>query len=106
MIRRRRRTGRTETILKFIIGALCCVCLAAVGRQAYRLYELKVETDAIQKRIEVLRKEKQRLEEEQAKLHTHEYVEKIARDEYNMVGKNEMPVFVVEEEKSKRENNR
>ena len=98
----KRRIFLNEQLLEIIIFALFVVCLAAVGRQAYRWYELKAETNAIKGRIEVLRQEQQRLAEEQAKLHTHEYVEKIAREEYNMVGKDEMPVFIVEEEKSKK----
>ncbi len=47
--------------------------------------------------MEELRKQKAALEEEKKNLGDIKYVEKIAREEHNMVGKNEIPIFIVEE---------
>lgn len=94
-----RRRRREIKFLKCVILCFAIFCFAAVGRQIYHWYKLQMETSATQARIEVLKKERAKLEMEQKQLHTPGYVEKIAREEYNMVGKNEMPVFIVGEEK-------
>lgn len=94
-----RRRHRDARFLEYVIVGFAIVCFAAVGRQAYRWHQLRTEVEATKGRIETLRLEKERLEAEKEKLHTPEYVEKIAREEYNMVGKNEMPIFIVGEEK-------
>lgn len=104
VVRRRRRRE-----IKFLEGVIFCfaiVCFASVGRQAYHLYELREEAATIKARIEVLYNEKAELEAEKNQLHTAGYVEKIAREEYNMVGKNEMPVFIVGDEKESEKANK
>lgn len=102
----RRRRRREINFLRSVIICFAIFCFAAVGRQIYHWYELQTEASATQARIDVLKKEKAKLEMEQEKLHTPGYVEKIAREEYNMVGKNEMPVFIVGEEKESEKANK
>ena len=102
----RRRRRREIKFLECVIFCFAIVFFAAVGRQAYHLYELKAEAAATQARIHSLHKEKAKLEAEQEQLYTSGYVEKIAREEYNMVGKNEMPVFIVGEGKESEKANK
>lgn len=92
--------------METVIFCFAIVCFASVGRQAYHLYELRAEAAAVQSRIDDLHEEKAQLEAERQQLHTPSYVEKIAREEYNMVGKNEMPVFIVGDEKESEKANK
>ena len=39
------------------------------------------------------------LEAERRRLDDPRYIEKLAREDYNMVGKNEVPLFIVDEQK-------
>jgi len=84
-----------------VIGICTFIAVGAVGRQAWRYREYKQEVNATRLRIEQLQQQHQQLLKEHEKLHTSEYVEKIAREEYNMVGKNEVPIFIVEDKKNK-----
>jgi cell division protein FtsB len=43
------------------------------------------------------------LEAERKKLDDPKYLEKLAREDYNMVGKNEVPLFIVDEKKAAKE---
>lgn len=95
------RNRRDRKFLKYVILLVIFGCLVTIGRQLYRWYELKNESKEAQIRIENLEKEQNKLEEEKKRLDTPEYVEKIAREEYNMVGKNEMPIFIVDDEATK-----
>lgn len=93
----RKRKRRNQQFLTYVVIFFAVICLAAVGRQFLHWMDLRDETVATQERIEKLEQEKQHLLEEQKRLGTKEYVEKVARDEYNMVGRDEIPIFVVDE---------
>ena len=75
------------------------VCLVVLGRQEYRIYQIKQEQAATQQRIDELKKKKAGLEAERKRLDDPRYIEKLAREDYNMVGKNEVPLFIVDEQK-------
>ena len=47
--------------------------------------------------IESLKEEQEKLETERQKLDDLKYIEKLAREEHNMVGKDEVPLFIIEE---------
>lgn len=97
----RRQMRRDKKFLKWIVVLFVVVCVISIGRQVWRLFELQKETSATKNRIEKLELEQDRLRDEKDKLHTSEYVEKIAREEYNMIGKNEIPIFIVKDENEK-----
>jgi cell division protein FtsB len=71
--------------LAFLITAL---------KQEMILYRLHSEIETTKVNIKTLTDKKARLEEERQQTSDPRYVEKIARDEYNMVKKEEIPVFV------------
>ena len=54
------------------------------------------EISITQVRVDKLRNEQEKLETERRKLDDIKYIEKLARDNYNMVKKNEVPLFIVE----------
>ena len=75
------------------------LALRGLGKQAYDLYLVRKETVKSSEKIKAIEKDNERLEEERSNLHDPKYVEKVARDEHNMVGKNEVPLFIVDEKK-------
>ena len=75
------------------------MCLFVLGKQEDRIYQIKQEQAATQQRIEELKKKKAELEAERKRLDDPRYIEKLAREDYNMVGKNEVPLFIVDEQK-------
>lgn len=77
-----------------VIAGVC-----TIAKQEYGIYQLKQEQQATQQRIEALQKQKAELEAERKRLDDPKYIEKLAREDYNMVGKNEVPLFIVEEKK-------
>ena len=98
MRRRRRKSNRFKCFLLI----LCALCLVWVGRQEYDIYKIKGQQAEVQQRISVLKKQKAELEAERKRLDDPRYIEKLAREDYNMVGKNEVPLFIVDENKNKK----
>lgn len=80
-----------------LILAFGILCVGMISRQAYRYISLRDELTQTGSRVELLRQKKQKLLTEKEKLGKLEQVEKVARDQYNMVKPNELPVFIVEE---------
>ena len=86
MIRRRRRkSNKFKCFLLFLIA----LCLVWTGRQEYEIQKIHQRQTEVSQRIEVLKQQKAR------------YIEKLAREDYNMVGKDEVPLFIVDEQKDK-----
>lgn len=85
--------------LGLVIILIAVISLYQLGKQAYDLYLVRKETVKSSEKIKAIEKDNERLEEERSNLHDPKYVEKVARDEHNMVGKNEVPLFIVDERK-------
>ena len=49
-----------------------------------------------QAKVDSLKKENAQLEQEKENLGDIHYIEKVARNEHNMVGKNEIPLFMID----------
>ncbi|MDY4920742.1 MAG: septum formation initiator family protein [Phascolarctobacterium sp.] len=96
MSRRRRKKSRGFMLFMLAVVALC---LFVIGKQEYKIYLIKQEQAATQKRIDALKQQKAALEAERKRLDDPRYIEKLAREDYNMVGKNEVPLFIVDEKK-------
>lgn len=97
-MRKRKKNG--NKIFTYIFAAVVLTCLVIIAKQEYKIYQLKQEKAATQERIDQLHADKLRLEEERKKLDDPKYLEKLAREDYNMVGKNEVPLFIVEEKQA------
>ena len=93
--RRRRKSLGFKLFMRVVLG----VCRFVLGRQEYRISQIKQEQAATQQRIDALKKKKAELEDERKRLDDPRYIEKLAREDYNMVGKNEVPLFIVDEQK-------
>ncbi len=96
MARRRRRMPKG---VKLFIFLLVAACIAVVCKQEYRIYQIDREKAATQQRINQLKEQKAQLEKERKNLDDPRYIEKLARENYNMVGKNEVPLFIIDEQK-------
>lgn len=82
----------------YLIVALGILCVGMISRQAYWYLSLKNELTQTSSRVEILQQKKQKLQAEKEALGKLEQVERVARDQYNMVKPNEIPVFIVGEE--------
>lgn len=96
MAGRRPKGNKKLRLLLYLVSFLC---LAAVCRQGYSVYQIKREQQAAELRITRLREQQQALEAERSSLEDPRYIEKLARENYNMVGKDEVPIFVVEDKR-------
>lgn len=93
---KRKKSGKG---FKLLLVLLVIVGVYAIAKQEYGIYQLKQEQQATQQRIAELQKQKNELEAERKRLDDPKYIEKLAREDYNMVGKNEVPIFIVEDKK-------
>lgn len=100
-MRKRKKSGN-KTFTYFLAFVLLA-CLVVIARQEYKIYQLKQEKAAVQERIDALNAKRAQLEKERQKLDDPKYLEKLAREDYNMVGKNEVPLFIVDEKKAAQE---
>ena len=98
-----KRKKRGNKVFTYIFGIVVLICLGIVVQQEYKIYQLKQEKAATEARIEALNEKQAKLEAERKKLDDPRYLEKLAREDYNMVGKNEVPLFIVDEKKAAKE---
>ena len=98
-----KRKKRGNKVFTYIFGIVVLICLGIVIQQEYKIYQLKQEKAATEARIEALNETQAKLEAERKKLDDPKYLEKLAREDYNMVGKNEVPLFIVDEKKAAKE---
>ena len=98
-----KRKKRGNKVFTYIFGIVVLICLCIVVQQEYKIYQLKQEKAATEARIEALNEKQAKLEAERKKLDDPKYLEKLAREDYNMVGKNEVPLFIVDEKKAAKE---
>ena len=98
-----KRKKRGHNWFAYILGIVVLACLVIIAQQEYKIYQLKQEKAAAEARIEALNEKHANLEAERKKLDDPKYLEKLAREDYNMVGKNEVPLFIVDEKKAAKE---
>ena len=91
-MRRKKRRSSNDFLWVLII------CLGVLGRQEYKIYQINKEMSATQQRVDELKKVQAELEAERKRLDDLKYIEKLAREDHNMVGKNEVPLFIVDEQ--------
>ena len=98
-----KRKNRGHNWFAYILGIVVLICLGIIAQQEYKIYQLKQEKAATEARIDALTEKHANLEAERKKLDDPKYLEKLAREDYNMVGKNEVPLFIVDEKKAAKE---
>ena len=98
-----KRKKRGHNWFAYILGIVVLICLGIIAQQEYKIYQLKQEKAATEARIDALSEKHANLEAERKKLDDPKYLEKLAREDYNMVGENEVPLFIVDEKKAAKE---
>ena len=89
-----KRKKRGHNWFAYILGIVVLICLGIIAQQEYKIYQLKQEKAATEARIDALTEKHANLEAERKKLDDPKYLEKLAREDYNMVGKNEVPLYL------------
>lgn len=93
------RKKRPAKLFKLVLFFVLVACLGVIFRQEYRIYKIKKEQELVKQNIQTLQEEQNQMQQERRLLEDSRYIEKIAREEYNMVGKDEVPLFIVDEKK-------
>lgn len=91
---------RSYKKFKIILLAVVVLFLVRVAQQTYTLYRVRQETIKSQETVKKLEEQKKALEKEKQNLGDLNYVEKLAREEHNMVRKGEIPLFILEDKKT------
>ncbi|MDD4320663.1 MAG: septum formation initiator family protein [Acidaminococcaceae bacterium] len=82
---------------KIVLFVILALFLMRVAQQGYTIYVVNKETARTQEKIKQLEKEQKQLEQEEKNLGDLKYIEKLAREEHNMVRKGEIPLFIIED---------
>ena len=98
MAEMRRKKHRSSNDFLWVLIILLIICLGVLGRKEYKIYQINKEMSATQQRVDELKKVQAELEAERKRLDDLKYIEKLAREDHNMVGKNEVPLFIVDEQ--------
>ncbi len=83
-------------VFRFLLIVLLVFFAVQITRQELKIYEINKEIDASKTRIADLKEKQLQLQKERENASNPAYIEKIAREDYNMVKKGEVPVLVKE----------
>ncbi|MFQ9936077.1 MAG: FtsB family cell division protein [Phascolarctobacterium faecium] len=92
-----RRKRRSSNDFLWVLIILLIICLEVAGGRSTRSTR-SIQMSATQQRVDELKKVQAELEAERKRLDDLKYIEKLAREDHNMVGKNEVPLFIVDEQ--------
>ena len=84
-------------IFRLIFVCLLLFFVVEIVKQEIKIYELKTEIETTKNKISELSKKEKSLIEEEKMINDAKYIEKIAREEYNMVKTLEIPITLKEE---------
>lgn len=89
--------SRNKINKRFLILILACSLplFKSAAEQGYQIFQLHQESVRTEKKVQQLKAENMALEQEKENLGDIQYIEKVAREEHNMVGKDEIPLFMV-----------
>jgi len=82
---------------KIVLFLILALFLMRVAQQGYAIYAVNKETARTQEKIKQLENEQKQLKQEEKNLGDLNYIEKLAREEHNMVRKGEIPLFIIED---------
>ncbi len=82
-------------VVPLIAFALVAVLLNAFGSTYLTTYRLRREAARLDREVQTLRRENAQLREEIRRLHTPEYIERLAREQLGLVKPGEIPVILI-----------
>ena len=92
-----RKRSKKPGIFIVIIGIIIALFFIRLVKQGYSVFQTYRETSKTEERVQALEKEQKDLTEEKENLGDIKYIEKIAREEHNMVRQGEIPLFIIDE---------
>jgi cell division protein FtsB len=78
-----------------ILGPACALILIATAQRAVESYRMTQQVEAVRKEVAELRQQNVELQDRLARYRSDMYVEKIAREELNLVRPGDVPVIVI-----------
>ena len=94
-------TSRRRHVNKFYLLVLGVFLIGQAAHHGYQIYQVHKETVRTEQRVEKLKQKTAALEEEKNNLGDLRYIEKVAREELNMVKKDEIPLFMIKDQPAK-----
>jgi len=82
-------------LLPLVLVATLILILNAFGSSYLTVYRLRRDADRLGREVQVLRRENAQLREEIRRLHTPEYIERLAREQFGLVRPGEIPVLLI-----------
>ncbi len=82
-------------LLPLLIAAIVLLVLIAIGERALQNYGMQQEAKAAERRVEQLKKENQRLNQQLDYYRSDQYIEKMAREELGLVRPGDVAVAIV-----------
>ncbi|MDR3348233.1 MAG: septum formation initiator family protein [Acidaminococcales bacterium] len=87
---------RKISLFRCTFIVLLCFFVVQIIEQEIKIYHLNNEINATRTKVAELTRQYEKMQEEQKSVNDPSYIEKVAREHYNMVKKEEMPVLVKE----------
>jgi cell division protein DivIC len=98
---RMRKGEKAFKYFKVLLFLIVALFLVRVAQQGYTIYKVNLETEKTQEKVRKLEQEQKALQQEKQNLDNLKYIEKLAREEHNMVRKGEIPLFIIEDKDKK-----
>ncbi len=82
-------------LLPLLLLAVMALIINAFGSSYLSAYRLRREAARLDRQVQMLRRENAQLREEIRRLHTPEYIERLAREQLGLVKPGEIPVLLI-----------
>ena len=82
-------------LLLAVLGPVCVFIVLATGQRAVEGYQMARQVDAVRKEVVELRQQNVELQQRIARYRSDAYVERVAREELNLVRPGDVPVIVI-----------
>lgn len=101
---RKRKIKASQSNKSIFLILLCIILIGGFFSVYHKQQKINKANEILaveQAKLEQAKQKEAMLKKERAKMNEPDYIEKIARDEYNMVKKDEIPLFIID--KNRRE---
>lgn len=97
--RKKRRIKNTQSNKSVFLILLCIILIGGCFSIYYKQQKINKASEVLaveEAKFDKAKQEEIILKAKKAKMNDPDYIEKIARDEYNMVKKDEIPLFIID----------
>ena len=82
-------------LLLAVLSIACVLILMRTAQRAVESYQMTIQVEAVRKEVADLKQQNVELQERIARYRSDTYVEKVAREELNLVRPGDVPVIVI-----------